>query len=496
MTAARTPSIGAGFGDADITALARLLDSFGVTLGLASSDGRVKVYVEPGSCPALPAPRHGSRVGSVTLADGRRLVLTERDRAPARAPSQAGDTLAGMAAGADQRQPAGTATRAASNPGPLGTASGAVPNTASTDATAAAPTSASATSAPATSAPATSASATAASSSTTNSAAIAASKASHPAPTAGWPIGERRAGADAAEMRFRLLAEHSIDLIVAVDADLAIRYASPATTSLLGCMPVDLLGRTLAELLAPEDRAAFIARHFTIAARRGQGPDLFKALKRDGSTLWVEARVAALPPGNGLGDFLVTLRDADQRKRAELALGQVNAELATLASTDALTGLPNRRQFDATLHKEWFRALREATPLGLLMIDVDRFKPLNDRHGHQVGDAFLARVGQVIHQNVRRAGDMAARYGGEEFAVVLPGTSATGALEIAEVIRRAVACADTHDLVDGGYPLSVSIGAAAVVPLAGGGSAMLVHSADAALYDAKRNGRNRVEVRQ
>ena len=512
MTAARTPSISAGFGDADITALARLLDSFGVTLGLASSDGRVKVYVEPGSCPALPAPRHGSRVGSVTLADGRRLVLTERDRAPARAPSQAGDTLAGMAAGADQRQPAGTATRTASNPGPLGTASGtasgaasgAAPNTASTDATAAVPTSASAasasaTSAPATSAPATSASATAASSSTTNSAAsaaIAASKASHPAPAAGWPIGEHRAGADAAEMRFRLLAEHSIDLIVAVDADLAIRYASPATTSLLGCMPVDLLGRTLAELLAPEDRAAFIARHFTNAARRGQGPDLFKALKRDGSTLWVEARVAALPPGNGLGDFLVTLRDADQRKRAELALGQVNAELATLASTDALTGLPNRRQFDATLHKEWFRALREATPLGLLMIDVDRFKPLNDRHGHQVGDAFLARVGRVIHQNVRRAGDMAARYGGEEFAVVLPGTSATGALEIAEVIRRAVACADTHDLVDGGYPLSVSIGAAAVVPLAGGGSAMLVHSADAALYDAKRNGRNRVEVRQ
>ena len=309
-------------------------------------------------------------------------------------------------------------------------------------------------------------------------------------------IAERRASADTADMRFRLLAEHSIDLIVAVDADLAIRYASPATASLLGCAPNDLHGHTLAELLAPEDRAAFIARHFTKAAQRGVVPDLFRALRRDGSTLWVEARVASLPPGNGLGDYLVTLRDADQRRHSEETLGRMNAELSTLASTDALTGLPNRRQFDATLHKEWYRALRDATPLGLLMIDVDRFKSLNDRFGHQIGDAFLACVGQVIRDNVRRASDMAARYGGEEFAVVLPGTGATGALEIAELIRRAVAAADTRRIVEGGYPLTVSIGVAATVALAGGGSAALVHNADSALYQAKRNGRNRVEILQ
>jgi diguanylate cyclase (GGDEF)-like protein/PAS domain S-box-containing protein len=300
---------------------------------------------------------------------------------------------------------------------------------------------------------------------------------------------------DGADMRFRLLAEHSMDLIVAVDANLAIRYASPATASLLGCEPGDLHGHTLAELLAPEDRAAFLARHFTNSARRGGGgPELFRALRHDGSTVWVEARVASLPPGNGLGDFLVTLRDAEQRKRAEEALGQVNAELSALASTDALTSLPNRRQFDATLNKEWYRALRDAAPLGLLMIDVDRFKPLNDQFGHQVGDAFLACVGRVIRDNVRRAGDMAARYGGEEFAVILPGTGSSGAMEIAEVIRRAIANTDTQSLVAGGYPLTVSIGVAATVPLSGGGSASLVHSADAALYQAKRNGRNRVEL--
>jgi diguanylate cyclase (GGDEF)-like protein len=177
-------------------------------------------------------------------------------------------------------------------------------------------------------------------------------------------------------------------------------------------------------------------------------------------------------------------------------LAQAYGELQALASTDALTGLPNRRQFDATLHKEWYRALRDATPMALLMIDLDRFKSLNDRFGHQVGDAFLARVGQVIRDNVRRAGDLAARYGGEEFAVVLPGTAAAGALEIAEHIRRAVEATPTADLIEGGHPLSVSIGVAAAVALAGGGSATLVRSADSALYQAKRNGRNRVEILQ
>jgi diguanylate cyclase (GGDEF)-like protein/PAS domain S-box-containing protein len=304
---------------------------------------------------------------------------------------------------------------------------------------------------------------------------------------------DRRLGGDA-ETRFRLLAEHSLDLIIAVDLDLAIRYASPATSRLLGCAPNDLHGHTLAELLVPEERAAFIARHFTRAAGQGRGPDLFRAICRDGSTRWVEARVAPLPAGNGLGDYLVTLRDANQRRQSEETLGQANAELSALALTDALTGLPNRRQFDATLQKEWYRALRDGTPLGLLMIDIDHFKSLNDLFGHQVGDLFLARVGALIRDSVRRAGDMAARFGGEEFSAVLPGTAVPGALDIAEVLRRAVAGCDFCSVVPGGYVVSVSIGVASMVPTASTSVANLVQNADAALYQAKRNGRNRVEV--
>lgn len=306
--------------------------------------------------------------------------------------------------------------------------------------------------------------------------------------------GARRGDTEAAEMRFRLLAEHSSDLILAVDTNLAIHYASPASAALLGAPPDALVGHTVAELLAPEERASFLARHFVRAAQRGSAPDLFQALRRDGSTRWVEARVTSLPPGNGLGDYLVTLRDAERRRRTEEQLGQMNAELSTLASTDALTGLPNRRIFDSTLHKEWYRALRDGTPVALMMVDIDRFKHLNDLYGHQAGDAFLARVAHVVRDNVRRAGDLIARYGGEEFAIVLPGTGTAGAVEIAEHIRAAVAAADMGKVVPGAPPVTVSIGIAAAVPMAGLGSAGLVHSADAALYQAKRNGRNRVEI--
>jgi diguanylate cyclase (GGDEF)-like protein/PAS domain S-box-containing protein len=299
---------------------------------------------------------------------------------------------------------------------------------------------------------------------------------------------------DEGQARYQLLAEHASDLIVALDRDLCILHATGAARPMLGWPADALVGRTLAELLVPEERAAFITRHFTASARRGGGPDLFRALRRDGGTLWVEARVAELPPDRGLGQYVVTLRDADRRRLAEQALAAANQELSTLAATDDLTGLPNRRQFDNALQKEWFRALRDGVPLALLMIDVDHFKRLNDLHGHPTGDAVLAEVARIIRDNVRRAGDMAARYGGEEFAVVLPGTSTGGAMDIGEAIRHAMHRADFSATLGPGAGITVSVGAAAMVPMAGAGAATLIHAADNALYQAKRNGRDRVEL--
>lgn len=189
------------------------------------------------------------------------------------------------------------------------------------------------------------------------------------------------------------------------------------------------------------------------------------------------------------------LRESETRLR-QLAdqLAAANAELAKLAATDALTGLANRRQFDAALEREWFRALRENAPLALLMVDVDHFKPMNDRFGHPVGDAVLVRVAQALRDNVRRAGDLAARYGGEEFAVILPHMAAEGAHETAEGVRRAVAALDLRDVVPGGWALTVSIGLAVLQPSAEARPSLLVQHADEALYRAKRNGRNRIET--
>jgi len=297
------------------------------------------------------------------------------------------------------------------------------------------------------------------------------------------------------EARYRALADNSSDIILFIDAQMKLRYASPAAAEMLDWPPQMLVGHPLATLLHEDDQAAFLTRHFEPGAQAGDaGPQMFRARRRDGGVLWVEARVRALTDSAGGAEYVCNLRDATQRRRAEDALAAANAELAALASTDALTGLANRRQFDATLAKEWYRSLREGSSLALLMADIDHFKALNDLFGHQLGDAFLSRVARMLRDSARRAGDVVARYGGEEFALILPSTDARAARELAEGARRAIAAHDFADLVAGGYRVTVSIGVAAAVPQGGSGAATLVNASDAALYQAKRNGRNRCEV--
>lgn len=294
---------------------------------------------------------------------------------------------------------------------------------------------------------------------------------------------------------YRALAEHAGDLLIAVDPDLVVRYASPAAEALLGWAPGELADRTLAELLVAEECAAFIARHFVSAGSQGDSaPDVFRMRRRDGNTLWMEARVAPLPAGSRLGRYVVSLRDASRRKQAEEALAAANQALATLATTDALTELANRRAFDNALRREWFRAQRDARPLAVLMVDIDHFKSLNDQYGHPVGDACLARVAKCLQGLVQRAGDLAARYGGEEFAVVLPNTDAERALALGERVRQAVATTAMTDLLGTGRTLSVSVGVACRVPSAAQAAEQLLGAADAALYLAKQRGRNRVEL--
>ncbi|WP_457094489.1 sensor domain-containing diguanylate cyclase [Microvirga sp. P5_D2] len=178
----------------------------------------------------------------------------------------------------------------------------------------------------------------------------------------------------------------------------------------------------------------------------------------------------------------------------ELDLWQRNQELERLAETDALTGLANRRAFDATLLRAWRRLQRTGRPLSLLMLDLDYFKVLNDRCGHQVGDEVLQRFARVLSELPCRPDDLTARYGGEEFAVLLPDTDRAGALHVAELARAALVSAEIpHPSGINGF-VTVSIGVATAGRESLKNTETLLGQADAALYQAKRAGRDRVAV--
>ncbi len=182
--------------------------------------------------------------------------------------------------------------------------------------------------------------------------------------------------------------------------------------------------------------------------------------------------------------------------RLEVAnqLTLANQQLTALVAIDALTGVFNRRAFDLAASREWGRAMREQIPMSLLLLDVDHFKAFNDRYGHQAGDACLKAIVAAVRSAIRRPGDAMARYGGEEFAIILPQTELDGALSVARHILDAVAlCALVHDQCAFGY-VTVSIGAACLIPAPHTQVDTLIGLADAALYLAKHDGRDCVRA--
>lgn len=204
------------------------------------------------------------------------------------------------------------------------------------------------------------------------------------------------------------------------------------------------------------------------------------------------------PSGEALGTVCVIDRkprvlDAAQIKALQalsrqvislLEMRRLVGELEMISTTDALTGLRNRRAFDEKMLGEHQRSSRSHQAFSLLLVDIDHFKQFNDDFGHQAGDEALGEVARIMQYTVR-AYDVAARYGGEEFAVILPDTDKKGALEIAERLRRAIERAEWLN-----RKVTVSIG---VATLAYGQSVpVLIEAADRALYTAKEQGRNRV----
>jgi len=174
-------------------------------------------------------------------------------------------------------------------------------------------------------------------------------------------------------------------------------------------------------------------------------------------------------------------------------LRQANEHLSRLSYADALTGLANRRRFDEALHEEWRRARRAQAPLALLIADIDSFKAYNDELGHPEGDRCLKAVAGVFSQALGRAGDLAARYGGEEFVILIPGADLAAAKAVAESLRLACeALAIAHPASPAGPVVTLSLGVASCVPTDELTVESLLAAADAALYRAKQEGRNRV----
>jgi diguanylate cyclase (GGDEF)-like protein len=191
--------------------------------------------------------------------------------------------------------------------------------------------------------------------------------------------------------------------------------------------------------------------------------------------------------------FPISVLFMERRNMAE-ELRATNKRLTVLAAVDGLTSIANRRAFDERLSEEWHRATRQRTPLSIAMIDLDSFKQYNDLYGHVAGDSCLRSVAQVLTGQLRRPDDMVARLGGEEFAVLLPHTAADRTAAMAESIRAAVRDLAVPHMGSSWRFITISIGYATLTPAHGDSQSALIQLADAALYQAKHAGRNRVET--
>ncbi|MBK9624408.1 MAG: diguanylate cyclase [Rhodocyclaceae bacterium] len=218
--------------------------------------------------------------------------------------------------------------------------------------------------------------------------------------------------------------------------------------------------------------------------------DRYNALRRENQQVQADALQAK-------NEMIARLQDSELMLESKvsqrtLELNELNQKLEAMSTTDSLTGIANRRRFDAVLASEWERAKRLGQPLALAMVDVDWFKKFNDRYGHQAGDECLRRVALSLSASIGRAGDLVARYGGEEFAFIAPTTNGERAYNMAVRACETVdALLLTH--ADSAYGnVTISIGIASIIPRDGITADDLIGAADKALYSAKTDGRNRV----
>ncbi|MCD2515627.1 sensor domain-containing diguanylate cyclase [Massilia sp. G4R7] len=272
-------------------------------------------------------------------------------------------------------------------------------------------------------------------------------------------------------------------------------YIGPQIEALLGWSPASWLSvNDWAERMHPEDRQKTV--DFCVAQSQ-QGVDHeadYRALTRDGDYVWIRDVVHVVRKPDGSVEALVGFMfDITERKQAEDKILQLQRDLEALSYRDSLTGIANRRMFDTMYPVEWAKAQATGEPLSLVMIDIDYFKQYNDRYGHVQGDACLRRVAAVLDTCASRSRDLCARFGGEEFVLLLPATDAEAARGVAERCRKLLRNeAITHASSGAGRTVTISMGAATIVPGSHDDAAVFLDRVDRRLYQAKSAGRDQV----
>ncbi|PEJ54379.1 hypothetical protein CN692_19980 [Bacillus sp. AFS002410] len=297
------------------------------------------------------------------------------------------------------------------------------------------------------------------------------------------------------EESYRTLIETSPDGIF-VQIDGIIKLANQKAASLLGAKsPSDLIDLNVFDLIEPIGLTESYDRYYQFMngdLKQDHKESTYirlDGLKIDfsfsGSKVIYQGHLATM----------VSFRDISEQKEAQRKLQHANHLLHKLSITDGLTGLANRRYFDEIFKVKWNEALMNQTPISLILIDIDSFKKFNDTYGHLEGDKCLQMVANIISKNLRRADDFSARYGGEEFIGILSGLSEEESIVIAESIRERIIDLKIPNINSLAIPfVSTSIGLVNLVPNESLHFVDAINFADKALYEAKMNGRNQVNV--
>ncbi len=307
-------------------------------------------------------------------------------------------------------------------------------------------------------------------------------------------ISERKRSDEAlrlSEARHRLLADNARDVIWTMGPDGSITYVSPSVLTVRGFTPEEAMRQPIEEILTPASQTIslgyFTKLYADLAA--GRPVESFRGELeyrcKDGSTIWTEVMAHPLFGDQGFVELLGVTRDISEHKRLVLELQHANAELARMATTDPLTGVRNRRYFEQVAQTSRAQANRYKQPLSMLLLDIDHFKSINDRFGHQTGDRVLIELTRLIGPALRDT-DVLARWGGEEFAVITPHCTGPEAALLAEKLRGLVAA---HPFPQAGT-VTVSLGVAEIQPEETIDN--WFKRIDLSLYAAKSGGRNAV----